>query len=166
MQLEKLIQKAVVNERVTFNYQSLVECEKKHMIEEHMISPDDEEFDINFELKLDATPTKDNMYSGVTSISETVFGARPRYVCICKKYLQGTDGHISGSYSYIKDANLTPLNELADMFGEEVRQLLEDNGIYAKVVKTSYDFKDYDEVNHCPAIFMYICFYCTIRVKM
>jgi hypothetical protein len=152
--LKRIITNMVRNNKIYQNYKSIVEWEKKQLIEDGVITPEATEFDIEFKLQMGV----DEPYHRNTDIGRCIFSANPRYYVIKVDVPDNGDRHIGDSYSSWG-------NELAALFGEEVEALLKDEGIRARVVSVSKIDDDYDAENYCPAISKYIVLSCKVRIK-
>ena len=150
--LRRIIADMVRNNPVYQNWQSIVEWEKKQLIEDGVITPETTEFDIDFELRMGV----ESEYRS-TNIGMCTFSARPRYYVIKKDVPKNEDRYIGDSYSSWG-------NELASLFGEEVVALLKDEGIRARIVSVNKIDDDYDAENYCPAISKYIVLSCKVRI--
>lgn len=150
--LRRIITDMVRNHQVYQNWQSIVDWEKKQLIEDGVITPEATEFDIDFELRMGVEPEYRS-----TNIGMCVFSARPRYYVIKKDLPNNEDRYIGDSYSSWG-------NELAALFGEEVEALLKDEGIRARVVSVNKIDDDYDAENYCPAISKYVVLSCKVRI--
>ena len=150
--LKRIIADMVRNNPVYQNWQSIVEWEKKQLIEDGVITPEITEFDIDFELRM----AVESEYSS-TNIGMCTFSARPRYYVIKKDVPKNEDRYIGDSYSSWG-------NELATLFGEEVVALLKDEGIRARIVSVNKIDDDYDAELRRPAISKYIVLSCKVRI--
>lgn len=150
--LKRIIADMVRNNPVYQNWQSIVDWEKKQLIEDGVITPETTEFDIDFELRMGV----ESEYRS-TNIGMCTFSARPRYYVIKKDSPKNEDRYIGDSYSSWG-------NELATLFGEEVIALLKDEGIRARIVSANKIDDDYDAELRRPAISKYIVLSCKVRI--
>lgn len=139
------------------NWQSIIEWEKKQLIEDGVITPEATEFDIEFELKMEV----EIPYQGSTDIGMCIFGARPRYYVIKRQLPQNGDRHIGESYTSWDKWD----NKLATFFGEEVIALLTDEGIRARLVRADKINDDYDAESRRPAVSKYVILSCKVHIK-
>lgn len=150
--IQRTITGMVRNQKVYQDWHSIVEWEKKQLIEDGVITPEETEFDIDFELRMGV----ESEYRS-TNIGMCTFSARPRYYVIKKDLPQDGDRYIGDSYSNWGE-------EIATLFGEEVEELLNDEGIRARIVSVNKIDDDYDAENYRPAISKYVVLSCKIHI--
>ena len=155
--LKRIITNMVRNNKVYQNWKSIVEWEKKQLIEDGVITPEATEFDIEFKLQMGVNEP----YHGNTDIGRCIFSANPRYYVIKTDVPDNGDRHIGDSYSHWDYFD----KELSTLFGEEVEALLQDEGIQARVVSVDKINDDYDAELHRPAVCKYVVLSCIVRIK-